>query len=389
MKLPPRFFCDKLVDAIPPWLKWLLPLLAFALLPLFMEPFRLGILGKFLSYAIAALALNLLWGYTGILSLGHGVYFALGGYCMAFYLKLQSGEIPDFMTWSGLAEIPPFIALFRHWWFALPMTIILPSLFALVIGFPAFRSSIKGVYFTILTQALALAMSILFVGLQPFTGGTNGITNFRGFFGVSTRRPEMVRTMYFVSLAVLVLTVFLIRRLLNTRAGKVLVAIRDGENRLRFLGYNPRDYKLAVYVFSGGLAGLAGGLFVPQAGIISPSAMGILPSVEIAVWVAVGGRGTLLGPVVGALLVSMAKMFLSEGFPNYWLYFLGALFIGSVVFFPQGIIGLWKKAKQKGEVSPSLRTPAAFSATPLCGAPPRNAPPGGREPPGPPGKEPQ
>ena len=357
MKLPRQLIDNRLVTKIPPWLQWLLPLLAFALLPLVMEPFRLGILGKFLSYAIAALSLNLLWGYTGILSLGHGVYFALGGYCMAFYLKLQSGEMPDFMTWSGLADIPPFIALFRHGWFALPMTIILPSLFALVIGFPTFRSGIKGVYFTILTQALALAMSILFVGLQPFTGGTNGITNFRGFFGISTRRPEMVRAMYFVSLVMLALTVFLIRHLLRTRAGKALTAIRDGENRLRFLGYNPTDYKLAVYVFSGGLAGLAGALFVPQAGIISPSSMGILPSVEIAVWVAVGGRGTLLGPVAGALLVNIAKTFLSEGFPNYWLYFLGALFIGSVVFFPDGIMGLWKKLTQKGEACPRALPP--------------------------------
>jgi urea transport system permease protein len=341
MKLPFRHF-----EKFPSWLAWLLPLAVFALLPLVLEPFRLGLLGKFLSYAIAACALNLLWGYTGILSLGHGVYFALGGYCMAFYLKLQSGEMPDFMVWSGLSEIPAFIALFRHAWFALPMVIILPSLFAFVIGFPTFRSGIKGVYFTILTQALALAISILFVGLQPYTGGTNGITNFRGFFGISTRLPHMVRLLYFLSLAGLVLVVFVIHRLLNTRVGKVLVAIRDGENRLRFLGYNTTDYKLAVYVFSAALAGLAGALFVPQAGIISPSSMGILPSVEIAIWVAVGGRGTLLGPLIGAILVNVTKTFLSEGFPNYWLYFLGALFIGSVVFFPDGIMGLWKKWKK-------------------------------------------
>jgi urea transport system permease protein len=274
------------------------------------------------------------------------VYFALGGYCMAFYLKLQSGEVPDFMTWSGLSGIPAFIGLFRHAWFALPMTILLPAIVAFVIGFPTFRSSIKGVYFTILTQALALAMSILFVGLQPFTGGTNGITNFRGFFGISTRRAEMVRAMYFITLFFLSLVVFLTHRLLKTRVGKILVAIRDGENRLRFLGYNPTDYKLAVYVLSGGLAGLAGALFAPQAGIISPSAMGIMPSVEMAIWVAVGGRGTLLGPVIGAILVNFTKTFLSEGFPNYWLYFLGALFIGSVVFFPNGIMGLWKKRRK-------------------------------------------
>jgi urea transport system permease protein len=333
-KIPSRFF-------------WLPPLALLALMPLLMEPFRLGILGKFLAYAIAAEALNLLWGYTGILSLGHGVYFALGGYVMAFYLKLQSGEIPDFMTWSGLREIPWFIDLLRYPWIAFPMILLLPSIFAFAVGFPTFRSNIKGVYFTILSQALALAMSILFVGLQPYTGGTNGITNFRGFFGISTRRAEMVNAMYLLTLAFLSAVVYLNYRLLRTRAGKVLVAIRDGENRLRFLGYNPVYYKLAVYVFSAALTGLAGALFVPQTGIISPSSMGILPSVEMAIWVAAGGRGTLFGPVIGALAVNFAKTFLSEGFPNYWLYFLGALFIGSILFFPKGIMGIREMLKNR------------------------------------------
>jgi urea transport system permease protein len=328
---------------MPSWLPWLILFAVLAVMPLALEPFRLGILGKFLAYAIAAAGLNLLWGYTGILSLGHGVYFALGGYAMAFYLKLQSGEVPDFMTWSGLTAVPKAIALFRHAWFALPMIVIIPSVFAFIIGFPTFRSSIKGVYFTILSQALALAMSIFFVGQQPYTGGTNGVTNFRGFFGISTRNPVMVRSMYLITLTILGLIIVLIYKLLRTRAGKVLVAIRDGENRLRFLGYNPTDYKLAVYTFSAGLAGIAGALFVPQAGIVSPSSMGIMPSVEIAVWVAVGGKGTLLGPVVGAIVVNFAKTFLSEGFPNYWLYFLGALFIGSVMFFPDGLVGIWKQ----------------------------------------------
>jgi urea transport system permease protein len=330
---------------LPPWIFWLLPLALLALMPLALGSFRLSILGKFLAYAIAAAGLNLLWGYTGILSLGHGVYFALGGYMMAFYLKLQNGEMPDFMAWSGLAEIPRFIAILRYPWVAFPLVLLLPAVVALVIGFPTFRSNIKGVYFTILSQALALAMSILFVGLQPYTGGTNGITNFRGFFGISTRRAEMVTAMYLLTLAFLCAVVFLSHRILRTRAGKALAAIRDGENRLRFLGYNPMYYKLAVYVLSAALAGLAGALFVPQAGIISPSSMGILPSVEMAVWVAVGGRGALFGPVIGAVAVNLAKTFLSEGFPNYWLYFLGALFIGSVLFFPKGIVGIWRALK--------------------------------------------
>jgi urea transport system permease protein len=332
----------------PSWIFWLLPLALLALMPLALGSFRLGILGKFLAYAIAAVGLNLLWGYTGILSLGHGVYFALGGYMMAFYLKLQNGEMPDFMAWSGLSEIPWFINMLRYPWIAFPLVLALPALVALVIGLPTFRSNIKGVYFTILSQALALAVSILFVGLQPYTGGTNGITNFRGFFGISTRRAEMVTAMYFLTLAFLCAVVFLSYRILRTRAGKALVAIRDGENRLRFLGYNPMYYKLAVYVLSAALAGLAGALFVPQTGIISPSSMGILPSVEMAVWVAVGGRGTLFGPVIGAVAVNLAKTFLSEGFPNYWLYVLGALFIGSVLFFPKGIVGIWRSLQNRG-----------------------------------------
>jgi urea transport system permease protein len=347
---------------IPSWVFWFLPLTALALAPLVVEPFRLGILGKFLAYAIAAEALNLLWGYTGILSLGHGVYFALGAYVMAFYLKLQSGELPDFMVWSGLTEIPRIINVLRHPWAAFPLVFLLPSAFALLFGLPAFRSNIKGVYFTILSQALALATSILFVGLQPYTGGTNGITNFRGFFGVSTRRPEMVTAMYFLTLAFLCGVVYLCYRLLKTRAGKVLIAIRDGENRLRFLGYNPLYYKLAVYVFSAGLTGLAGALFVPQAGIISPSSMGILPSVEMAVWVAVGGRGALFGPVVGAVAVNLAKTFLSEGFPNYWLYFLGALFIGSVLFFPNGIMGIRRTLKNRNAGTAAPEKPEDVAA---------------------------
>jgi urea transport system permease protein len=354
---------------IPSWFFWLLPLALLALMPLLMEPFRLGILGKFLAYAIAAVALNLLWGYTGILSLGHGVYFALGGYVMAFYLKLQNGEMPDFMVWSGLTEIPWFIDLLRYPWIAFPLVFLLPSFFAFVIGLPTFRSNIKGVYFTILSQAQALAMSILFVGLQPYTGGTNGITNFRGFFGISTRRPEMARGMYLLTLAFLSAVVCLSYRLLTTRAGKALVAIRDGENRLRFLGYNPLYYKLAVYVFSAALAGLSGALFVPQTGIITPSSMGILPSVEMAVWVAVGGRGTLFGPVIGAVVVNLAKTFLSEGFPNYWLYFLGALFIGSILFFPNGIMGIRRALKNRrlknqdaGEGVPEKPETAAVAA---------------------------
>ena len=347
------------LQKLPAWTCWLLLLILFAAMPLMLEPFRVGILGKFLAYAIAAMALNLIWGYTGILSLGHGVFFALGGYAMAFYLKLQSGEIPDFMSWSGLTEVPPFLALFRHAWFALPMIILIPALFAFLVGLPTFRSGIKGVYFTILSQALALAISILFVGQQPFTGGTNGITNFRGFFGVSTRSESMIFAMYFITLVLSAAVLYGIYKLLKTKTGRVLMAIRDGENRLRFLGYDPNGYKLAVFTLSGALAGIAGALFVPQAGIISPSSMGILPSVEIAVWVAVGGRGTLFGPILGAIVVNIAKTFFSETFPDIWLYFLGGIFIATVLFFPDGILGLWNRLREKRLQGKSISPSAA------------------------------
>jgi len=325
---------------------WKIALSAFAVLllvlfPLVLEPFRLSFMGKYLAYALAAVSLNLIWGYTGILSLGHGVFFTLGAYVMAYHLKLQGGELPDFMAWSGLKEIPWFIEPLRSPWVAYPLIVVLPALFSFVIGWPTFKSGIKGVYFTILSQALALALSIFFIGQQPFTGGTNGITAFKGFFGVSIRNPGQILALYCVTVAVLALVLYGLHVLLKTKTGKILVAVRDGENRLRFLGYDPVNFKLFVFTVSGGIAGLAGALFAPQVGIVSPSAMGILPSVEMAIWVAVGGRGTLFGPVIGAVVVNEAKTFFSETFPEVWLYFLGALFIATVVFFPKGIVGMW------------------------------------------------
>lgn len=343
-----------------PWrlFLWSAGLLALVLSPLILEDFRLGLLGKYLAFAIAAVSLNLIWGYTGILSLGHGVFFSLGAYVMAFHLKLQSGELPDFMGWSGLTELPWFIAPLKEAWVAFPLVLLLPSFFAFLIGWPTFKSGIKGVYFTILSQALALALSIFFIGQQPFTGGTNGVTNFKGFFGVSIRMPEMIYGMFFVTVGVLFLIVWVCHLLLRTKTGKILIAIRDGENRLKFLGYDPFRFKLFIFTISGALAGLAGALFVPQVGIISPSMMGILPSVEMAIWVVVGGRGTLIGPVLGAVLVNAAKTFFSETFPEIWLYFLGAIFIVTVLFFPQGIMGLVEKGRAKSKTAP----PAPVSA---------------------------
>jgi urea transport system permease protein len=319
---------------------FLLGCVVLLVLPLLLSDFRLNLLGKFLSFAIVALGIDLLWGYTGILTLGHGVFFSLGAYAMAMYLKLQSESLPDFMMWSGLTELPWFWKPFVHAWFALPMVILVPVAVAVVIGIPTFRARIKGPYFAILTQALALVFSILFIGQQPYTGGTNGITNLQGIFGFSLSEPATMRGLYLMTAVMLILVFLFAKWLVSTKTGRILVAIRDGENRFRFLGYNATLFKVAVFALSAALAGLAGALYVPQVGIISPSMMGILPSVEMAIWVAVGGRGTLVGAVVGALVVNFAKTYLSESFPSSWLYFQGALFVGVVLFFPQGIVGL-------------------------------------------------
>lgn len=327
----------------------LLFLLVLALAPLYLSEFRLNLVGKFLTYAIVAVGLDLIWGYTGILSLGHGVFFGLGAYCMGMYLKLEaSGEmLPDFMMWSGIWELPFFWKPFANPWFAVVAAMAVPMLVAAVVAYLAFRSRIKGSYFAIITQALALIFTILLVGQQGYTGGTNGITSLATIFGRSLADQSTQAWIYLITVAVLGIVLFLSRFLVNSRFGNLLVAIRDGENRTRFIGYNPVLIKTLVFVLSALFAGLAGALFIPQVGIISPSMMGIAPSVEMAIWVAVGGRATLIGAVLGAILVNIAKSLLSETYPDVWLYLLGALFIGVVVFFPDGILGLVKKAGLK------------------------------------------
>jgi len=322
---------------------FLLGCVVLLLLPFVLSDFRLNLLGKFLTFAIVALGIDLVWGYTGILTLGHGVFFSLGAYAMGMYLKLQNESLPDFMMWSGLTELPWFWKPFVHVWFAIPMAILVPVAVAVIIGVPTFRARIRGPYFAILTQALALVFSILFIGQQPYTGGTNGVTNLHAIFGHSLSEPATMRGLYLTTTVVLMLIFLFARWLVSTKMGRILVAIRDGENRFRFLGYNSTLFKVVVYALSAALAGLAGALYVPQVGIISPSMMGILPSVEMAIWVAVGGRGTLVGAVVGALVVNFAKTYLSESFPSSWLYFQGVLFIGVVLLFPQGIVGLLAK----------------------------------------------
>ena len=313
--------------------------------PLVLSDFRVNLLGKILAFAILALSLDLIWGYAGMLSLGHGVFFGLGGYAFAMFLKLEAakGELPDFMFWSGLKELPTFWAPFQYAWFAIPMVVILPSLLAGALGFLVFRSRITGVYFALISQALALMVSILFIGQQPYTGGTNGLTNLTSVFGHSLYSVETQKTLYYVTISFLVGSYLLCLGIVSSPFGRLLVAIRDDENRVRFSGYDPAIFKTAVYVVSAALAGIGGALFAPQVGIVSPTMMGIVPSIEVAVWVAVGGPGTLIGAIIGAIVVNYAKSLLSESFPDFWTYFLGALFIGAVLIFPRGIIGLLRR----------------------------------------------
>ncbi len=332
----------RLRRALVHWVPIALLVLFLVLAPSFLSPFRINLLGKFLSLAILAISLDLVWGYAGMLSLGHGVFFGLGGYAFAMFLKLEAsqGELPDFMFWSGLRELPVFWAPFGHAWFAILMVFIVPGTLAGVLGYLVFRSRITGVYFALITQALALIVSILFIGQQPYTGGTNGITNLKSIFGFSLYSGSTQLALYYVSLGFLIGVYLLCHWLTSSRFGRLLVAIRDDENRVRFSGYDPAVIKTVVFILSAVLAGLAGALFAPQVGIMSPAMMGIVPSVEIAVWVAVGGRGTLIGAAIGAVLVNFAKSSFSESFPDIWTYFLGALFIGAVLFFPSGIIGM-------------------------------------------------
>ncbi|SFL56691.1 urea ABC transporter membrane protein [Gracilibacillus orientalis] len=334
--------------------------------PLFMSDFRLNLLGKFLAFAILAIGLDLLWGYTGVLSLGHGIFFGIGAYCMAMYLKLEAtgGTLPDFMAWSGMSELPLIWLPFQYPIIAILLGILIPAVVALFIGYLTFRNRISGVYFTILSQALVLVVVTLFVGSQNLTGGTSGLTNFKTLFGFQVNSASTQTAFYLITVVVLGLVFFACRKLIKGRFGKILVGIRDGENRMRFLGYNPSAYKTFIYTLSGGIAGLAGMLFVLQVGIISPTMIGIIPSIEMVLWVALGGRGTLIGPIIGAVLVNAAKTGFSESYPDIWTYFLGLLFVLVVVFLPKGITGLfekWSDRRKKQDVSSSVEVEKSYS----------------------------
>ncbi|MGH8353291.1 MAG: urea ABC transporter permease subunit UrtC [Pseudomonas sp.] len=311
--------------------------------------YSLTLVGKILCYAMVALALDLVWGYAGLLSLGHGLFFALGGYAMGMYLMRQSaGEgLPAFMQFLSWSELPWYWAGTQHFLWALCLVVLAPGLLALVFGFFAFRSRIKGVYFSIMTQALTFAGMLLLFRNETGFGGNNGFTNFRTILGFDITAPATRAALFLATVLLLVASLVLGWRLARSKFGRVLTALRDAENRLMFCGYDPRGYKLFIWVLSAVLCGLAGALYVPQVGIINPSEMSPTNSIEAAVWVALGGRGSLIGPLLGAGLVNGMKSWFTVAFPEYWLFFLGLLFIGVTLFLPKGVIGLLRKEKEQ------------------------------------------
>jgi urea transport system permease protein len=319
-----------------------------------MSDYAVALVGKIMCYAICALAMDLIWGYTGILSLGHGLFFALGGYAMGMYLMRQIGregqykaDLPDFMVFLDWKKLP------WHWLLSdsaaatLVLIVAVPALLAFVFGFFAFRSRIKGVYFSIITQALTYAAMLLFFRNETGFGGNNGFTDFKRIFGF-TITSETTRMALFVATGVTLLGFLAMSRwLVQSKFGRVLQAIRDAESRVMFCGYNPVGYKLAIWTLSAVMCGVAGALYVPQVGIINPGEMSPANSIEIAIWTAVGGRATLVGPIVGAFIVNGAKSWLTVAAPEFWLYFLGALFIAVTLFLPEGVMGLARKFARK------------------------------------------
>jgi urea transport system permease protein len=366
-------------------MEWLSLLLLAAVilvvLPLALDGFRLNLVGKYLTYAFVALGLVICWGYAGILSLGQGVFFGLGGYCMALYLKLEASSventkiqstpgIPDFMDWNQITALPWFWQPFK----SLPLTLLLvvavPVLFALLISFAMFKRRVGGTYFAIITQAIAAILTILIVGQQGYTGGINGITDLRTLHGWDIRTDHAKTVLYFVNGGLLVACILAAQYVKRSKLGRILVALRDKEDRVRFSGYSVAGFKVFAFCLAAAFAAVGGAMFTLQVGFMSPSFVGIVPSIEMVIYTAVGGRLSLFGAVWGTLLVNWAKTTFSESFPELWLFGLGALFIGVVLAFPNGLAGLWRE-----RIEPRLtRRVKALRAPPPAIAPPHGAP---------------
>ncbi|MBM3222236.1 MAG: urea ABC transporter permease subunit UrtC [Candidatus Tectomicrobia bacterium] len=364
-----------------PWRQALLPGILLALIVLialpvlnvfgFLSDYYLNLFGKYLALAILALGMDLIWGYAGILSLGQAIFFGFGGYAMGMYLMLASsgqgvyGErIPDFMVWNRLTSLPLFWQPFQYFPLAIVLALLLPALAACFFGLLTFRRRVSGTYFAILTQAMAFATWLMCNRNEMNLGGTNGLTDFKMLFGFSLNEPSTLRVLYLVTALLLVVAFMGCKWLVASKMGLVLTAMRDQEQRLRFLGYPIAHYKIFIFALAAALAGLAGALYAPQVGIITPSQIGVLPSLEVVVWVATGGRGTLIGAILGAVGINAARSFLTAYYPEWWPIILGGLFVGVVILFPNGLVGIPRQIAQRLQ-----RARAHCSAPPTSGAP--------------------
>lgn len=331
----------------------LLALLVLVIFPLCLDLFRLNLVGKYLTYAFPAVSLVLLWGYGGILSLGQGIFFGLGGYGMAMFLKLEASSaantaiqstpgIPDFMDWNQITQLPWFWEPFNSFAFTIVAILVLPAAFAYVIGAAMFKRRVGGVYFAIITQVIAVILTVLIVGQQGFTGGINGITDLRTLNGWDMTSDSAKYLFYFINCALLLTVIVISRFILTSKFGSLLLAIRDKEDRVRFSGYDVSNFKIFIFCFAALISAIGGAMFTLQVGFMSPSFVGIVPSIEMVIFAAVGGRMSLIGAVYGTLLINFGKTAFSESFPELWLFLMGGLFISVVMFFPNGLAGLWQ-----------------------------------------------
>jgi urea transport system permease protein len=336
----------------------ILAALILIVLPLGLDVFRLNLAGKYLTYAFVAISLVLLWGNGGILSLGQGIFFGLGGYAMAMFMKLEASDpvataiqttpgIPDFMDWNQLTEIPLFWMPFESLTLTIIAVLTVPALFAYVIGYAMFKRRVGGVYFAIITQAIALILTILIVGQQGYTGGVNGITDLKTVLGWDTRTDSAKYILYYINAVLLFGVIFLSRYILTSKFGMILLAMRDKEERVRFSGYDVSNYKIFVFCLAAMISAIGGAMFTLQVGFMSASFIGIVPSIEMVIFCAVGGRASLIGAIYGTLLVNYGKTFFSETYPELWLFLMGGLFIAVVMFFPDGLAGIYNKYKHK------------------------------------------
>ena len=366
----------------------ILALVIMVVFPLTMDIFRLNLVGKYLTYAFVAVGLVMLWGYGGILSLGQGVFFGLGGYMMAMFLKLEASDpestkiqstpgIPDFMDWNQITELPTFWLPFK----SLPLTLILviavPTLLAWLISFAMFKRRVGGVYFAIITQAVALILTVLIIGRQGYTGGVNGMTDLKTMWGWDIRTDSAKYILYFVCVGLLIGSIVLCRWIQTSKLGTLLLAMRDKEDRVRFSGYDVSNFKVFTFCLAAGLSGIGGAMFALQVGFMSPSFVGIVPSIEMVIFAAVGGRMSLVGAVYGTLLVNAGKTLFSESFPDLWLFLMAGLFIGVTMAFPMGLAGLWDekikpwwKRSRMERKADAARVAAAHAAYPEA-LPPR------------------